>query len=171
MTIEVINVFKVPLGSKDQIKTLDAGHLTALAIWLVEGINNPDVLPLHFKETPFIWRINPEKGDDHFKVTGFDLPVDMLQARELVDDIEALANQDKLLDDTYPGWNDYPWENSRLLRYVVQEVDGILGYVDAYQDNKPILPIGLKVTRDYASYYTVVVANKITNTPYYKFEK
>lgn len=171
MAIEIVKVFKVPLGSETQIKTLDMGSLTALSIWLVEGVNNPDILPLYFKEIPFIWRVNPEKGESYFKVVGFELPFDFWSAHCLLDEIESLATADMLAEDTYPSWYERQEQDTLNLRFVVKVVDGILAYVDTHEGDKSILPIGLKVCGEEDSYYAVTIANKAKNNIHYEFGK
>ncbi|QZA70667.1 hypothetical protein AH04_192 [Erwinia phage AH04] len=171
MTINVITLFEIEIGGPLQKRSLDKTYLTALSIWLVEGINNPDVPPLSFLTNPFIWRVNPEKGDPYFKVSGCDTGMNFLEARQLMEDIGKLASDYLLMDDTYPDWYDHPKNNmpGDDGRYKVRALeDGLLTYIDGHRD-MPILPIALKLDKESASYKFIVGSKESGSSPYYKF--
>lgn len=171
MSIKVITLFEIEIGGPFQKRSLDKTYLTALAIWLVEGISNPDVPPLSFSKDPFIWRINPVHGDSYFKVSGCDMGINMLEARNLLEDIESLAGRDLLMEDTYPNWYDHPDQHlaGNEGRYKIKTMEnGLLAYVDT-RKNKPILPIALKLDKDDLVYKIVIGSKESESSPYYKF--
>lgn len=171
MGIKVITLFEIEIGGPLQTRSLDKTYLTALAIWLVEGIHNPDVHPLAFAKDPFIWRVNPEKGEPYFKVSGCDVGMNMLEARELLDEIELLASCDALMEDTYPSWWDHPNEHMSGAedRYTVRTLEnGLLTYIDNYV-NKSILPIALKLDKDDSIYKFIIGSKESGSSLYYKF--
>lgn len=170
MAINVITLFEIEIGGPLQKRSLSKEFLTALSIWLVEGISIPDVSPLTFHEHPFIWRVNPETGDGYFKVSGCDTGMNFLEARELLDDIESLAGRDLLMEDTYPAWYDHPSEHQsgNPGRYKVMSSKGLLGFIDC-DLGKHILPIALKLD-DKDNVYRLVMGEKEKEpSPYYKF--
>lgn len=171
MKIEVVKMFKVPFDGVMQFKKLDAVSLTAVAIWLVEAIHNPDVPPLVFKEYPFIWRVNPEQGEPHISVEGLQFGFDLKYARELLDAIEALADEDQLLDDTYPSWYEHvAAANGGFLEYqVTMLTDTLLGYVSVSRNNVSLLPVALQLHLGSKAYYTIVKGQKKDGELFYSF--
>lgn len=172
MKIRAVMLFEIEIGGPLQKRSLDKTYLTALAIWLVEGISNPDVPPLSFSKDPFIWRVNPVHGDSYFKVSGCDMGINMLEARELLDDICTLAGDGLLMEDMYPSWYDHP--NEHLAgddgRYKVRTMEnGLLTYTDNRGD-KPILPIALKLDKEDLVYKFIIGSKESGSSPYYKFE-
>jgi len=170
MNIEVIKMFKVPFEGVMQFKKLDAVAVTALSIWLVEAIHNPNVAPLVFKETPFIWRVNPEQGDPYLSIEGLQNGIDLKYARELVEAIEKLGDNDHLLDDTYPCWYEHKAEQGDdETGYRVTMFTGrLLGYVSMARKKVPVLPIALQVHGD-NEYYTIVKGRKKEGEIFYTF--
>lgn len=162
--IEVITTFKVNLGSEIKA-TLDVKQITALSIWLVEAINNPDVLPLHFNTPKFAWR-----HEDYIHFHNVFDGMDFLKARELVDKIESLIDEGCMLDDAYPAWNDHPLTpEGCIARYQVLPFhDGsLLGYIDT-QVMKPILPIALGKIKD-GTGWKVVEGKPPTTRPWHHY--
>lgn len=171
MGIRVITLFEIEIGGPLQKRSLDKTYLTALAIWMVEGIHNADVPPLSFSKDPFVWRVNPESGDPYFRVSGCDMGINMLEARQLVEDISKLAEDDLLMDDTYPDWYDHPdahMPGANVTYQVRLTDDGLLAYMGGHE-NKPILPIALKLDKDDLSYKFITGSKESESSPYYKF--
>lgn len=171
MGIKVITLFEIEIGGPLQTRNLDKVHLTALSIWLVEGINNPDVHPLTFRKDPFIWRVNPEKGDPYFKVAGLEMGMNFLEARELLEDINRLAARELLMEDMYPAWFEHPKEHmsGEDGRYKVRTMEnGLLSYIDNHGD-RSILPIALKLDKDDTVYKFIIGSKESESSPYYKF--
>lgn len=170
MAIKVITLFEINIAGGFQKRSLDKVYLTALAIWMTEGIHNPDILPLSFSKDPFIWRVNPEKGDPYFKVSGCDMGMNMLEARDLLEDIESLASDELLMDDVYPEWYNHPTQSSvaGCDRYQVKLSNGLLGFIDNNQD-KSILPVALKPNNKNECYRFVLGEKESESSPYYKF--
>lgn len=170
MGIKVITLFEIEIGGPLQKRSLSKEFLTALSIWMVEGIYNPNIPPLAFHEHPFIWRVNPEHGDGYFKVSGCDTGMNFLEARELLDGIESLAGRELLMDDTYPAWHDHPSEHQPgdPGRYKVKTSKGLLGFIDCDHD-KPILPIALKLDDENNVYRLVMGEKEKEPSVYYKF--
>jgi hypothetical protein len=168
--IRVITLFEIEIGGPLQKRSLDKVYLTALAIWMTEGIHNPEVLPLSFSKDPFIWRVNPEKGDPYFKVSGCDMGMNMLEARELLEDIESLASAELLMDDVYPEWWNHPSQAqvAGCDRYQVKLSKELLGFIDTNHD-KSILPVALKADNKNECYRFVLGEKESESSPYYKF--
>jgi hypothetical protein len=171
MNIEIIKTFKIPFEGVMQFKKLDAIGVTALSIWLVEAIHNPKVAPLVFKETPFIWRVNPDQGEPYLSVEGLQFGIDLKYARDLVDAIEKLAEKDHLLDDTYPSWYEHISESSidKLDYQVAMFTDTLLGYISVSRKKMSLLPVALQVHGD-NEYYTLVKAYKKEGELFYSFD-
>jgi hypothetical protein len=170
--IKVITLFEIQIGGPLQTRSLDKFYLTALSIWLVEAIHSPDVKPLSFSKDPFIYRVTPEKGDPYLKVSGCDMGMNMLEARELLDDIDSLSGCELLLEDTYPKWYDHPKEHvsGDEGRYKVETFKGeLLTYVDT-RVAKPILPIALKFNKSTECYNFIIGSKESLSSPYYKFD-
>lgn len=170
MGIKVITLFEVEIGGPLQKRSLSKEFLTALSIWLVEGIHNTDIPPLSFHEYPFIWRVNPETGDGYFKVSGCDIGMNFLEARELLEDIESLATPGLLMEDVYPEWWNHPTQSqvAGCGRYQVKLSNGLLGFIDC-DHGKHILPIALKLD-DKDDVYRLVMGEKEKEpSVYYKF--
>lgn len=170
MGIKVITLFEIEIGGPLQKRSMSKAFLTGLSIWLVEGIHNPNVLPLAFHEHPFIWRVNPVSGEPYFKVSGCDIGMNLLEARELLDDIEGLAGQDLLMDDTYPSWYDHPAEHRSgdPGRYNVKSSNDLLGFIDCDHD-KHVLPIALKLDDKDKVYRLIMGEKEKEPSPYYKY--
>lgn len=171
MGITVITLFEIEIGGPLQTRNLDKVHLTALSIWLVEGINNPDVHPLTFRKDPFIWRVNPEKGDPYFKVAGLEMGMNFLEARDLLVDVGTLAGRDLLMEDMYPEWYDHPDVHLPGADHTYQvklTSDGLLTFI-GNQENKPILPVALKLDKDNSIYKFIIGSKESESSPYYKF--
>lgn len=170
MNIEIIKTFKIPFGTQFEYKKLDAVTVTALAIWLVEAIHNPNVPPLVLKDTSFIWRTNNVGDEPVIFVEGLKTPVTLKHARELVDEIEKLANNDHLLDDTYPSWYDHAAEQGELPGgyQVAMFTKTLLSYVSLSRNKVPVLPVALQIHGD-NEYYTIVKGQRKEGEIFYTF--
>lgn len=160
--------FNVPFGGSLQSKELDQYELTALSIWLVEAINVPQTLPLFLNGTKFIWRV-----EDYFRVKDLEISINMLEAREIVDEIEKIPEA-FMLDDTYPGWYDHPNANSPLPVYyrhqVLQFNEGRLGYLDTEKGHRSILPVLLYLRSNKDGWDYAKGKHTESSTVYYEFD-
>ena len=166
--ITINTSFNLSFGGSLQSKELDQYELTALSIWLVEAINVPQTLPLFLNGTKFIWRV-----EDHFRVKDLDVRKGLLEAREIVDEIEKIP-QLFMLDDTYPSWNEHPNHNCPLpvcCRYqVLQFNEGRLGYLDTKKGHRSILPVLLYLRPNKDGWEYAKGKHTESSTVYYEFD-
>lgn len=167
--IEKIITFKTFFGSKTQKAVLGQKELTALAIWLVEAIYNPDIPALNLMENSWITRHTDKDGEGYLKIKDMPVSINLKEARELVDSIEGMDCDTFLLADTYPAWNDHPMYE-RCGRYqVIKTEDEWLAYTDTVQKHS-ILPIALQINKSNGGYDYVEGELIPNSTIYYRFK-